>query len=232
MGMFEAADGGTLFLDELPSLSPGLQSKVLKAVEDHTIRRLGGRNEIPVDVRIIAATNQNLKSLIATGRFREDLYHRLDLYRLVAPPLRERREDILQLAELLMSRIFRRHRLSRKAITAAGKQRLQNHPWPGNIRELSHTLERAIVFEEGRELTFDQLTAAAAPGDSDALGRQDWLNPAFAFPEEGFQLEEAINRLIRLALDQSGQNVSAAARLLGVSRDYLRYRLSDRKSET
>jgi DNA-binding NtrC family response regulator len=88
------------------------------------------------------------------------------------------------------------------------------------------------VFEEGRELTFDQLTAAAAPGDSDALGRQDWLNPAFAFPEEGFQLEEAINRLIRLALDQSGQNVSAAARLLGVSRDYLRYRLSDRKSET
>ncbi|HXG47911.1 MAG TPA: sigma-54 dependent transcriptional regulator [Methylomirabilota bacterium] len=225
LGLFEAANGGTLFLDELPSLSLPLQAKVLKAIEDHRIRRVGGTKEIPIDVRVIAATHQDLKQLIAEGRFREDLYHRLDLYRLHIPPLRERGEDILRLAEALMERLCRRHRLPLRRITPEGRQRLARHTWPGNVRELSHELERAIVFEDAPELSFPHLGSQAEP-QAPALDDSEWLNPRFTFPAEGFSLEEAIGRFIQLALRQTGGNVSAAARLLGVSRDYLRYRLS------
>jgi len=105
IGLFEAAHGGTLFLDELPSLSPALQAKVLKVLEDHRIRRLGGNKELPVDVRVLAATHRDLRQLVATGHFREDLLHRLDLYRVQLPPLRERREDIAKLAGILMDRL-------------------------------------------------------------------------------------------------------------------------------
>jgi len=230
IGLFEAAHGGTLFLDELPSLSLGLQAKVLKAIEDHRIRRLGGNRELPVDVRVIAATNRDLKQLVTGGQFREDLYHRLDLYRVELPPLRARGDDIVKLAEGLMDRLCQRHRLPRKTITDAGRRRLFAHPWPGNVRELSHELERAIVFEEGSELDFPNLGAASGP-PAGTGGIGDWLNPTFAFPSQGFSLEDAINRLIQLALKQTNNNVSAAARLLGVSRDYVRYRLSGEKGE-
>jgi len=229
MGLFEAANGGTLFLDELPSLSAALQAKVLKAIEDHRIRRLGGIREIPVDVRVIAATNKNLKELVSAGQFREDLYHRLDLYRIQIPPLRSRGDDVLKLAELLMERLCRRHRLPPKAISAAGRRRLSFYPWPGNVRELAHELERAIVFEDGDQLDFGHLQVSGvsmSPSDEDG-----WFNPSFRFPEQGFDLEKAIRRLIDHALEQTGNNVSAAARILGVTRDYLRYRLSGEKSE-
>jgi len=229
MGLFEAANGGTLFLDELPSLSPGLQAKVLKALEDHRIRRLGGNREIPIDVRVIAATHRDLPQLVAAGQFREDLYHRLDLYRILIPPLRERGDDIVPLVERLMERLCQRHRLPKKPITAAGQRRLRTYSWPGNVRELSHELERAIVFEEGQELDFSGLSGTGAMGTNTPIDPRDWLNPQFAFPTEGFQLEGALNRLIQLALKQTGNNVSAAARLLGVSRDYVRYRLSGEK---
>src|SRR5262249_12114111 len=124
MGLFEAANGGTLFLDELPSLSPALQAKVLKTIEDRRIRRLGGTREIPIDARVIAATNQDLKQLVAAGKLREDLYHRLDLYRIQIPPLRARGEDILKLAERLVARLCQRHRLPVKPISTAGRRRL------------------------------------------------------------------------------------------------------------
>src|SRR5438093_6039621 len=117
MGLFEAANGGTLFLDELPSLSASMQAKVLTAIEDRKIRRLGGTRELAVDVRIIAATNRDLKQLVAEGKFREDLFHRLDLFRLQLPPLRERGDDILKLAETLLTRLRERHHLPRKAIS-------------------------------------------------------------------------------------------------------------------
>jgi DNA-binding NtrC family response regulator len=225
MGLFEAAQGGTLFLDELPSLSLGLQAKVLSAIEDHRIRRLGGNKQIPVEVRIIAATNRNLRQLVANGQFREDLYHRLDLYRLFILPVRERGDDAVKLAELLMQQLCQRHRLPPKNITVLGRKRLQAYPWPGNVRELAHELERAIVFEESQNLDFEHLSRSAEPTPT-AVGAADWLNEGFSFPPEGFSLEAAINRLIQHALKQSNQNVSAAARLLGVSRDYLRYRLA------
>src|SRR3989475_403970 len=124
MGLFEAADGGTLFLDELPSLSLALQAKVLTSIEDRKIRRLGGTREIPVDARIIAATNQDLKQLVAEGKFREDLFHRLDLFRLCIPPLRERGEDILKLAETLLARLRARDQLARQAILVESTQKL------------------------------------------------------------------------------------------------------------
>ncbi len=229
MGLFEAAHGGTLFLDELPSLSPGLQAKVLTAIEDHKIRRVGGQKPIAVDVRLIAATNQELSLLIAAGKFREDLYHRLDLFRVVIPPLRERQTDIIQLAELILSRLCQRHRLPPKKMTDAGRRRLLEYNWPGNVRELAHEMERAVVFEEGAELSFQQLKPDSKGALAVQLGTNEWFNENYLFSAEGFSLEEAINRLMQKALQQSGDNVSAAARLLGVSRDYIRYRLSGQK---
>lgn len=229
IGLFEAASGGTLFLDELPSLSPMLQAKLLKVIEEHRFRRLGGTREINVDTRLVAATNRDLKQLIAAGQFRDDLYHRLDLYRVQIPPLRERGDDIPRLAESLLENLCRRHRLPLKRLSVEGRRRLMAYPWPGNVRELAHELERAIVFEGGAEVNLDQLHV---PNDSAQPARQpEWLNPAFHFPPEGFALDDAIAVLISRALKQTGNNVSAAARLLGVSRDFLRYRLGGTKND-
>ena len=226
MGLFEAADGGTLFLDELTSLSPSLQAKVLTAIEDHIIRRVGGNKFIHVDVRVIAATNRDIKQAVAEGKFREDLFHRLDLFRITIPPLRERKEDIIPLAEILVEQICKRHRLPVRKITEAGKKRLLSYHWPGNVRELAHELERAIVFEDKPEITLEHLPVSGInKAESRTVGEGDWFNSDYVFPEQGFSLDEAINRIINHALKQTGGNVSAAARLLGVSRDVIRYRL-------
>jgi two-component system, NtrC family, response regulator AtoC len=233
MGLFEAANIGTLFLDELPSLSAPLQAKVLKALEDHKIRRVGGNKEIPIDVRIIAASNRDLKTLVVEGQFREDLFHRLDLFRIAVPPLRERGEDILCLAETLLAALCKRHRLQPKSIDPIGRKRLLEYSWPGNVRELSHELERSIVFEDAENLKFEHLlNADPVPSKLSANSTSsDWFNESYRFAPEGFLMEEAINRLIHHALKQSNNNVSGAARLLGVSRDYVRYRLSGQKSD-
>ena len=230
IGLFEAASGGTLFLDELPSLSPALQAKVLKAIEENRIRRLGGSREIIVDARVVAATNRDLRELIAAGQFREDLYHRLDLYRIQIPPLRERGEDLAPLAEALLVQLCKKHRLPDKRLSSAGKQRLRAYRWPGNVRELEHELERAIVFEGDDELNLETLQTPVDP--SRTPEHSDWLNPDFRFPPEGFALDDAVAVLIGRALKQTDNNVSAAARLLGVSRDFLRYRLGGGKSDS
>jgi DNA-binding NtrC family response regulator len=163
------------------------------------------------------------------------LFHRLDLFRLVLPPLRERGSDILRLADALMARLARRHRIPSRRISELGKRRLLAYGWPGNVRELAHELERALVFEDGEALNLDQLMGVggilpplpvpAPPVAGGALTADEWFNSSFRFPADGFSLEEAILRLIRHALAQTHGNVSGAARLLGVSRDYLRYRL-------
>ena len=227
IGLFEAANGGTLFLDELPSLSPALQSKLLKVIEEHRFRRLGGTRELTVDTRLITATNRDLKQLVTDGLFREDLYHRLDLYRVHIPPLRERGGDVDRLAELLLENLCRRHRLPVKRLTAGARERLRAYAWPGNVRELSHELERALVFEGGAEINLEHLQTPIRPDKSSE--RPDWLHPQFEFPPDGFSLEAAEATLINLALRQTNHNVSAAARLLGVSRDFLRYRLGEPK---
>jgi DNA-binding NtrC family response regulator len=229
IGLMEAADGGTLFLDELPSLSPALQAKLLTALEDRVLRRVGATREIPVDARIIAATNTDLGTLVAAGKFREDLFHRLDLFRVRLPPLRERGHDIIVLAEELLARVCRRYGQKPPSLPAEGKVRLGAHRWPGNVRELAHEMERAVVFGGKQGLSFAHL---GADGAANSDGAANWLRPDFVFPETGFSLEAAIDQLFTRATRQAGGNVSAAARLLGVSRDVVRYRLKGAQGST
>ncbi len=222
IGLMEAADGGTLFLDELTSLAAGVQAKLLTAIEDRVVRRLGGQRTIAIDVRIIAAAQGDLGARVAEGRFREDLRQRLDLFRVRIPPLRERGDDVVALAQTLAERIGSRYGQKVGMIPEVGRRRLLAHPWPGNVRELAHEIERSVVFDDD-QLTFAGL-ASADEGDSAC-----WLRRGFRFPEEGgFDLEAAIDQLVDRALAQVGGNVSAAARLLGVPRDYVRYRLKRR----
>jgi DNA-binding NtrC family response regulator len=221
IGLFEAADGGTLFLDEIGSLSLSAQAKVLTAVEDGIIRRLGNARELRVDVRLIAATNRPLAGLVASGEFREDLFHRLHLLQLTLPPLRERRGDIPALAGHLLTGLARRHRLKPIAITAQAAARLQAQPWRGNARELAHELERAIIFG-GSSLEFAHL---AGPGPTAGAVAPSWRNPAWDLPEEGFSIDLVVAELVAEALRMTGNNVTAAARRLGVTREFLRYRL-------
>ncbi len=220
IGLMEAADGGTLFLDELPSLALGLQAKLLTTLEDHMLRRVGASRPIPVDARIIAATNLDLPALVKAGKFREDLLHRLDLFRVRLPPLRERGNDIIVLANELLGRVTRRYGLKTVHIPAEGRARLLAHRWPGNVRELAHEIERAVVFGGDRGLLFSHLGVATGTGAG-----AEWLRDDFVFPESGFSMEAAIDELVAHAMRQANGNVSGAARLLGVSRDVVRYRL-------
>lgn len=224
IGLLEAAEGGTLFLDELPSLSLALQAKLLKAIEDRIIRRVGGNRTLPIDARIIAATNADLRELVAAGRFREDLLHRLDLFRVRISPLRERGEDVITLAEALVARVARNYGLPPRPIPPLGRKRLTAYHWPGNVRELANEIERSLVFDDD-QLTFSSLPVV--PTDSGSAVAGAWVSPDFELPETGFSLDTAIDALIQRALALSGGNVSAAARRLGVTRDYIRYRLKD-----
>lgn len=226
IGLMEAADGGTLFLDELPSLSLPLQAKLLTAIEDHSLRRVGASRPIPVDARVIAATNADLNALVAGGKFREDLLHRLDLFRVRLPPLRQRGRDIIVLAEELLARVCRRYGQKVPLIPVEGKNRLLAHRWPGNVRELAHEIERAVVFGGENGLAFPHLGG----GPESEAGGKAWMRRDFVFPESGFSLESAIDEIVAQAMKQAGGNVSAAARLLGVSRDVVRYRLKGGRS--
>mgnify|MGYP002408788761 CR=1 FL=1 len=224
IGLFEAADGGTLFLDEISSLPLSAQAKLLTAIEEGVIRRVGGNERIEVNVRLIAASLDQLEARVADGSFRADLFHRLNVLKIEIPPLRDRPEDILPLVEHLLKRLKAKYRVPGATITDVGKDRLRSYPWPGNVRELQHELERQLILSDAGALNFEQLTSARQvleQGD-------DWLRSDWRFPDTGFSLEAAIMRMIHLAMNQAGGNVSAAARLLGVNRDYIRYRLERR----
>jgi len=231
IGLFEAADGGSLFLDEISSLSPGIQAKVLTAIEDGRIRRIGGNTQRAIDVRLITASLQPLKEMVAEGSFREDLYHRLNLLHVRIPSVREFPSDIPALVEHLLVDLKKRYRTPSLSISDDGRQRLVSYSWPGNVRELLHELERSIVFSESGNLDFANLPGAvpdASSGDSDSL-----LNPAWKLPESGFLFEEALKELTEKVIEeimrQENGNVSAAARRLGVPRDFVRYRLTEQK---
>jgi len=230
IGLFEAAHEGTLFLDETASLSLAVQAKLLTALEERRFRRVGGNKDISSDVRVITAANRDLRDMVTKGTFREDLYHRLDLLRVIIPPLRERGEGILALAKRLLEDICLRYKMKAATLSKTGEGRLLNHSWPGNIRELSHELERAVVMGgTDTPLDFPHLPSGAGSSQGTDTG-DDWFSPGWTFPDEGFDLEEAILHLIQKAIEQADGNVSAAARILGVPRDYLRYRLTKDKN--
>lgn len=230
VGLFEAADGSTLFLDEIASLSLSIQAKILTVIEDGVVRRVGGKRVIPVDVRLIGASLVDLKLLVSQGRFREDLFHRLDLLRIRVPSLREAPEDLPRLAQHLLEGISRRYRLENTMLTPRAIEKLRRYEWPGNVRELSHELERALILEDPCQIELAQLGMAIGdtpqtPEAGATATTDDWLNPDWQLPESGFSVEAATRRFIELAVETCDGNVSAAARRLGVPRDFIRYRL-------
>jgi DNA-binding NtrC family response regulator len=229
IGLFEAADGGTLFLDEIANLSAAIQAKVLTAIEDGIIRRVGSTRSIEVNVRLIAASIRPLEDLVQSGEFREDLFHRLNLLRLKIPALRNFPEDIPKLASHLLQDLKSRHRLPDVQISNAGRLQLMNYQWPGNVRELSHELERALIFLGKDQLDFDELSGDKMESADISSTANSLLNPLFQLPESDFNFETEIKALessvIEKAMQASNGNISAAARLLGVPRDFVRYRI-------
>lgn len=225
LGLFEAAHEGTLFLDEIGSLSLSIQAKILSAVDQREIRRVGGRRPLPVDVRLIAASLEDLPDAVLAGRFREDLLHRLNLLSLRMPPLKERGADMDALADFLLIPLKKRYRRPAVYLSPGAKRFLHSHQWPGNIRELSHELERALIFCPTDALDLGPLETESVVG---ARAADSLRNPLWDLPEEEFSLQQSLaaleNELIAEALQLADGNVSAAARRLGVPRDYIRYR--------
>jgi two-component system, NtrC family, response regulator PilR len=223
VGLFEAGSGGTVFLDEIGELPPALQVKLLRVLQERTVKRVGGAREIEVDVRVIAATNRDLSDDVAAGRFREDLFYRLNVILIAVPPLRDRREDVLLLAESFLARFA--ENVGREALTldADARGALRAYAFPGNVRELENLMERAATLAESSEIGLDLLPPAVA----EARGVQA---PPVEVPEAGFDLQaylDAVERAyLEKALEASGGVKTEAAKLLGLSFRSLRYRLA------
>jgi two-component system, NtrC family, response regulator AtoC len=216
-GLLELADGGMVLLDEIGDISPHLQAKLLGFIEEKRFRRVGGTKDVSVDVRIVASTNRDLRLLVKDGRFREDLYFRLDVVRIKVPPLRERRDDILPLARSFVDQFNREFKRDVRDIAPDTAQLLLDYDWPGNVRELRNVIERAMILHDGNLL---------APGDlSPEIARAPAPDAFFELPEQGVALDEVERSLIRQAIARSRGNQIRAARLLGLSRHALRYRL-------
>jgi DNA-binding NtrC family response regulator len=229
LGLLELANLGTLFLDEIGEMSLPIQVKLLRVLEKMNFRRVGGLQDIQVDVRILAATNRNLRQQVEKGAFREDLYFRLRVVRLQPPPLRERPLDILPLATHFLAHFNREFGKQVTGFTAAAEAALTTHPWPGNIRELRNAVERAVLLGEGTHLDIEALDVAEFPaGDQDLVAQlsrllREPLAPAGVSMDR--LLADCEVRLLRKALVEAGGNRTQAARLLGLGRDRLRYRL-------
>ncbi len=236
-GLFEAADGGTLFLDEIGELSPLLQAKLLRVLEDQVIRRVGGIKDMQVDVRVIAASNRDLEKAVRDGQFRQDLYYRLAIIAIFIPPLRDRKEDILPLVDFFIDRYNRRFKKSIRGVTDDTRRLILTHNWPGNVRELKNTIERGMILEEepflrpvylpfsvgesGGRTVFER-TSPSDGGQTLPNGR---TLPRLYIPEGGTSLEEVEHHMVELAMRQANGNQTHAAKLLDISRDALRYKL-------
>jgi len=236
-GLFEAADGGTLFLDEIGELSPLLQAKLLRVLEDQVIRRVGGIRDMQVDVRVIAASNRDLEKAVRESQFRQDLYYRLAIIAIFIPPLRDRKEDILPLVDFFIDRYNRRFKKTIRGITDDTRHLILSHNWPGNVRELRNTIERGMILEDDPFLrpmylpfsvgesggrTLFERTSPADGGRTLPNGR---TLPRLYIPEGGTSLEEVEHSMVELAMSQSNGNQTNAAKLLDISRDALRYKL-------
>ncbi|GAB4247046.1 sigma-54-dependent transcriptional regulator [Deferrisoma sp.] len=221
-GLLEAADGGTVFLDEVGDMDPGLQAKLLRFLETRRFRRVGGVREARVDVRVIAATNRDLREAIRERGFREDLYYRLNVFPIHVPPLRERPEDVLPLAQHFLEEFARRFHRPVSAISSEAQARLRAYPWPGNVREVRNLMERMAITCRSRELGPEDLPPEIR-GDG-AAGPGRWVLPADGCDLEALERDLA-RCLITQALERTGGNVSQAARLLGLPRGTLRHRM-------
>ncbi len=210
VGKFEQADGGTLFLDEIGNIPLHLQAKLLRAIQNRSIVPVGGTKAIPVNIRLICATNMDLEALVREGRFREDLYYRINTVHITLPPLRDRKEDIVPLAELFLNRFAEKYHRPLAGIAPDAVEALKNGYWSGNIRELQNCMEKAVILSEGKELGVRDLDFSTPL----RTGRTD-KGSTFAIPVEN---EEA---MVRDAMERAGGNISAAAKLLGVSRPTL-----------
>ena len=235
-GLFEVADSGTLFLDEIGELSPLLQAKLLRVLEDQLVRRVGGIRDIQVDVRVIAASNRDLERAVREGHFRQDLYYRLAIISIFLPSLRERKEDISPLVDFFIAHYNRKFRKSVQGLTDETQRLVAEYNWPGNVRELKNALERAMILAEGPLLEAEDLPFAVVGGSmggglesAEAAAPSGWKPkralPALSIPEGGTSLEEMERAMVEMALRQSHGNQIKAAKLLDISRDALRYKM-------
>src|SRR5436190_17877265 len=218
-GLFEIANRGTLFLDEIAELDVAMQAKLLRALQERKIRRVGGSHEISIDVRVVAATNRDLRAMVADGRFRDDLYYRINVLSIDVPPLRERREDIPVLIDYFLKKHTRNTSRLVRGLTPETKKLMTEYSWPGNVRQLESAIERAILLCEGDYITVEDLplevrqeAGPAAPG-------------AFKLPPEGINFEDVERDLIMQAMEQTDYNITKSAKLLGLTFRTLQYRL-------
>ncbi|MBI4963422.1 MAG: sigma-54-dependent Fis family transcriptional regulator [Desulfomonile tiedjei] len=233
VGKIEQAHGGTVFLDEIGDMPFSIQAKILRLLQEKSIERLGGRSPIPVDVRVIAATNRDLEAALAEGRFREDLYYRLKVVTLRLPPLRERSGDIVMLAEYFLGRFAKEMTMESPGITDEARTIMNNYPWPGNVRELGNTIQKALIFSRGAPINGDEMSQAirgesagkAVRSDRDDESVRQWLRRALSSEPGDKVFSDVVDRfsglLITEALNLTGGNRSQAAKLLGLSRPTL-----------
>jgi two-component system nitrogen regulation response regulator GlnG len=239
IGKFEAAAGGTLFLDEIADMPLGLQAKVLRVLQEREFTRVGGRDAIKADVRILAATNQDLEAAVRGGRFREDLFFRLNVVRVVVPPLRERRADIPELIDFFVDKVNRDLGTDIVGVTPEVRDLLMRHGWPGNVRELENTILRAAVMARGRTLVPEDFVLAGQPrgGAGESLPLEDAvrqrLGELLATQGERTQdlyttLISAVERpLIEVVMERAGGNQVKAAEMLGINRNTLRKKITE-----
>jgi transcriptional regulator with PAS, ATPase and Fis domain len=220
-GIFELADKGTLFLDEIGEIPLMLQAKLLRVLEEQTFRRLGGLKDINLDLRVIAATNKNLREAVKEGAFRQDLYFRLNVIQILIPPLRERTEDIVPLTRFFIEHYNRKFRRNIEGVTDASANLLLSHDWPGNVRELRNAIERAMILEESALISPASLPIAISRPDAGASA----LPVNTDIPADGLSLEDNERNLLARALDKTSGNQTQAARLLRITRDTLRYKM-------
>jgi two-component system response regulator FlrC len=216
-GKFEQANGGTLLLDEISEMNIGLQAKILRVIQEREVERIGGRKMIPLDVRVLATTNRDLRQYVADGNFREDLYYRLNVFPLLIPPLRERRGDVLPLAQLAITRHHSGNR-QMPVLSECAEARLLNHDWPGNVRELENVIQRSLIMLSGHVCTAQDLVIDETPGEE--------TPQADSAPALKSDLKQREYQLIIDALQADNGNRRTAAQKLGISPRTLRYKLA------
>lgn len=227
-GLFEQAEGGTIFLDEIGELEHALQAKLLRVFEEGAFRRVGGLKDIPFDARIIAASNRDLRSESEAGRFRLDLYYRLSVIQIDIPPMRDRGDDVILLANHYIGSLATPLRRKIRGLEKDVVRIFKSYPWPGNVRELRNVIERSIILEDGDMITTRYLPPTLSRSPSVAGETSTEL---FALPRSGISLDELEKSLVRQALDQCSGNQTRAASMLGISRDQLRYRMKKIEGE-